>query len=62
MMIGVFVHIKPDLFSLINFAIEEHPAMTEGFSMAIGTLCFFPLILKPKPSGMGIMPIKFAII
>jgi len=55
---------KPEPFSEISLATVEHAAITEGSSTAIGTINYFPFILKPspRPNGSGITPMQFSII
>jgi hypothetical protein len=47
----------------ISLAITEAAAITDGSSIAIGTIKFLPFTLNPVPSpkGMGIIPMQFSI-
>ena len=52
---------NPDPRSAISLVIDEAAAITEGSSIAMGTIKFLPLISKPLPRGKGIIQIQFSI-
>jgi hypothetical protein len=58
------IALKPVLSVLINLAIPEQAAMTEGSSIAIGTEYSqsFMTKLSPNPIGIERSPMQFSII